>query len=96
MRIQALEQFEPTAELARQVKMGKPEAHNVAFLRIAGKTVRYELRLFVSGVLKRIRQGIWINDKVEGILNLMSHGNSAKEAEFCARPVKLSTAIEFP
>jgi hypothetical protein len=49
VRIQRLEQFERIAELARRVKMGKPEAHDVALLRIAGETVRYELRLFVSG-----------------------------------------------
>jgi hypothetical protein len=84
MRIEALEQFERVAELARRVKMRNPEAHDVALLRIAGETVRYELRLFVSGVLERIRQGVWINDKVEGILKVMSNDKLAKEAEFCA------------
>jgi hypothetical protein len=65
--------------------MGKPEADDIALLWIAGETVRYELRLFVSGVLKRIRQGIWINDKVEAILNIISDDNLAKEAKLCAR-----------
>ena len=88
MRIQVLKEFERVAELARRVKIRK-KAYDVFLLRIAGETVGYELGLFVSGVLKRIRQGIWINDKVEGIFNVMCNDKLAKEAEFCAWTCKV-------
>ena len=82
MRIKALKQVERIDELARQVKIRKPKAQDGAVARIAGEAEGDELRLFFRGVLERIRHGIWINDKVEGIFNVMSDDKPAKEAEF--------------
>lgn len=55
MRIQAPEQVQGVAELSRGVKISKPKAQDGAVARIAGEAVRDELRLFLGGVLERIR-----------------------------------------